>query len=438
MTMGEFTLRGRRVGVVGWGRSGRAAAGLAKRLGAIVFVSESRPISAFDSGELAALGDCASEFGGHTERLLASDLVVLSPGVRPDRGVIAEFQGPIWGEIELAYRVLTCPIVAVTGSNGKSTTASLIYSILRDCYTSGETRLLGNIGEPVCDHVTELAETDICLLEVSSFQMETIHEFHPRVAVWLNLVPNHLDRYANIEAYASAKERVFGRMGRGDLAVVGVDDSFGATIAGRLTAPKVITVSAFEGEPVSPALLGAVKSPVNLRAAITVCEYFGIGRGEAMEAAGRFRGLPHRVENLGEVAGVTFYNDSKATNVAAVNSAIASIAPPITLIIGGKDKGEDYSKLDLAKCPKVIAYGAAADRISESVSCEVVREFDRAVDRAFRVSSPGAAVLLSPACSSYDSFRSFEERGDRFRQLFESLRAGLCPAVGASRDGFAS
>lgn len=431
-----FSLADRKVTILGWARSGRAAARLASRLGARVFVSDSRPLAAFDAEARAELDPFAHETGAHSAAALDADILVLSPGIPPEIPLLEGFRGEIWSELELAARVIPAPIIAVTGTNGKTTTTTLLGEILRTAYTEGRTWVGGNIGSAASGFAAEVRPEDRVVLELSSFQLETIHAFRPRVALYLNLRSDHLDRYPDLAAYAAAKDRIFRNMGDGDTAILNLDNGHTRDLAARLrtekSGPRVVTVSAAGpadytlGPEHGERMLEAVKAPENLLSAVAAADVLGLDPALVRRALENFRGLPHRIEPVGTVEGVTWYNDSKATNVHSVEAALLRVPAPVVLIMGGRDKGEDYAELRslvAERCRRVIAYGEAGPRIASLLPASVVTSFVDAVAAA-RASSGGcASVLLSPACSSYDQFRDYVERGDRFRELVGSMTA---------------
>lgn len=426
--MKDFSLDGKTVGILGWARSGRAAARLARELGADVFVSESRPLERLEDSARREIVDYEYEAGGHSERIRKTDIVILSPGIPPATPALAGYAGQVWSEIELGYRAMAGRVVAVTGTNGKTTTTALIGEVLKAGYTSGSVYVAGNIGNALCDIVVKVCDEDIVVLELSSFQLETIREFRPDIAVYLNLRSDHLDRYANLDEYARAKERIFMNMRADDVAILNLDDSRLRWLCGKLKM-KVITVAQsgkadYTMTMLDERLLEAAKAPENLLSALAVADHFGLDRGTTKKALEEFRGLPHRMERLREVGGVTFWNDSKATNVASVEAALRTVPGPIVLILGGRDKNENYQDLMhriREKCRAVIAYGEASDRIVKMIPAERVERFGDAVARAYELAKPAGHVLLSPACSSYDQFTDYKARGEEFRRIANSL-----------------
>ncbi len=417
------SLAGRRVAVVGGGTSGLAAARLLLARGAKVLISDAAPREKVRA-EILAL-PAAFELGGHTSALLQEELLVLSPGVDPRHPVLAEARArgvPMCGEIELGYSSLaTKPrLVAVTGTNGKTTTTALIGHI---CTRAGrKTFVGGNIGAPLCD-LTDAV--DIAVLELSSYQCEGLISFDADVAVWLNLTPDHLERYASVDDYAAAKERLFTLQAAAHTSVLCADDLFCRAAAPRLRS-RVVWFGASDRDPYpldATPLLGA-HNRQNQRAAIAACRALGIEDGAIEDGLRTFQGVEHRIEKVAEQAGITWYNDSKGTNDDAASKALAAVAAPIVWLAGGKDKGGGYELSRRAAQGKVklaILYGAAAPLIADALRdvcpIERVTTLDEAVGRARNVARRGDSVLLSPACSSFDQFKNYEERGRRFKTL---------------------
>ncbi|MEK8023404.1 MAG: UDP-N-acetylmuramoyl-L-alanine--D-glutamate ligase [Candidatus Hydrogenedentota bacterium] len=431
-----FSFDNARVTILGWARSGRAAARLASARGARVFISDAKPRDKFDEEALTEIASFDHELGGHTARVLDADIVILSPGIPTDVPALAEFKGKIWSELELAARIIPCPIVAITGTNGKTTTTTLLGEILKKGWRKGRVHVAGNIGTAAAHAAEEACPDDLCVLEISSFQLETIRAFRPRIAVWLNLRSDHLDRYSSIEEYQAAKERIFMNMRDPDIAIVNIDDPRSAELADRLRArkqdgPRILTISTIESADFTPdalcqdRILNAAKSPENLLAAVAVARLLQIGEPDIQASLDSFQGLPHRIEPVGTCDGVAFYDDSKATNVHSVEAALKRLDPPIVLLMGGRDKGENYRELHRLvkeKCRAVVSYGEAAARIRETLGGDIVPRFDDAVRHSFRLARPDACVLLSPACSSYDQFTDYAARGNRFKALVSELR----------------
>jgi UDP-N-acetylmuramoylalanine--D-glutamate ligase len=445
--------RGKRILVVGLARSGRAALDFFRRRGAVVTVSDSRPPWTFAREIPQLLADKVGlEFGEHgLGTFLRQDLIVVSPGVPWDLEPLAAArrQGiPVIPEVEAAGCFLEGTLVGVTGSNGKTTTTSLIGSMLEA--SAFPTLVGGNIGSPLIGSVDKATPETVTVAELSSFQLEGIEQLHPRVAVLLNITGNHLDRHPSFAAYVEAKVRIFRNQTGTDFAVLNADDPAVMGVAGRIAAQKVFfsrTQDLPEGLLVSKGRVlyrvGHLERELfsvrdvklrgefnleNVLAASAVACVLGADFDALAQALREFRGVEHRLEHVGEVLGVDFYNDSKATSVDATVKALTAFPRGVHLILGGKDKGAPYAPLlPLLKerVREVLVIGAAADRITRELAgtVELVQAGDlgTAVCRAFGAARPGDVILLSPACSSYDQFHDFEERGRVFKELVEGL-----------------
>lgn len=449
-------LKNKRVLVVGLGKSGLSAAMFLRAQGARVTVSDTRSATALEK-EIPALLDAGImvESGGHgLLTFRRQDLIVISPGVSRDtpevKQVIA-FGLPVIGELELASRYLKGQVVAITGANGKTTTTTLVGALFRD---SGRPTLVGgNIGLPVIDLVAQSTDDTINVLEVSSFQLETVEEFHPQIAVILNITPDHLDRHGSFENYVAAKEKIFARQGPGDSLILNADDRVVQMCAARaasevfwFSATKAVRRGAFvregivvwvqkEGgttEPVMPVAeipLKGAHNVENVLAAVCVARLSGIPAESIRSTVARFQAVEHRLELVRKRNGVEFYNDSKATNVDAALKAVASFSGGVHLILGGKDKDSDYSTMaELLKQRVKVVYtiGSAAEKIQRQLQGVVkmvsAEQMKTAVAEAGKNATAGDVVLLSPACSSFDQFDNYEHRGRVFRQLVDELK----------------
>jgi UDP-N-acetylmuramoylalanine--D-glutamate ligase len=439
-------LAGKRVLVLGAGISGRSAAAFCAQQGAHVVLSdESDPASGGRGPEArseAQPSGVISRFGQPFPDPADFDLVVPSPGVPPARYRARARR--VWGDIELAWRALAIPIAAVTGTNGKSTTVRLLEAMLRAAGLRA--RAAGNVGDAALGLVGE--PLDVAVLEVSSFQLETIDGFHPRVAVLLNLAPDHLDRHGDMAGYLAAKAHVFVNQTAEDFAILNADpalddlaESLAAQVFRFAVRGPVSRGAGWDGDALLLRMGGAAQrialeglprpsGPLreNLLAAVLAAVALGAEPGKALSALAGFRALPHRCELVAERGGVRWVNDSKATNPSATVPALALAAAPVLWIAGGKDKGLDYDAL--AQAPlrgvrRVLLIGAAAPRIAEALAgrapLEIVGTLEAAVARAAELARPGDMVLLSPACASFDQFRNFEHRGERFRELVAAL-----------------
>jgi UDP-N-acetylmuramoylalanine--D-glutamate ligase len=379
---------------------------------------------ALDVGRLAELG-VEVRLGSEEETLLQGiDLVVKSPGVPGETLLVerARTRGvPVWSEIELGARLLPNPILGVTGTNGKTTTTALLGAVFRAAGRPVE--VAGNIGRPLTSLVGSSPLDAWVVCELSSFQLEDVHTLKPRIAVLLNLEPDHLDRHGTFERYAQTKRRIFEQQGAEDSAVV--PRGFG-DIPGEA---QRLEFSSDDELPAEPRIPGP-HNRENAAAATAAARAAGLGDDAIAEALRSFEGVPHRIELVREFAGVRYVNDSKATNVAAALKALASFpGAPLHVVLGGRGKHESYAPLAAALAGGHHAYliGEAAAEIgaalaSAGVAYVVASDLDHAVAEAASVASSGDVVLLSPACASFDQFRDFEARGDAFRELVEALR----------------
>jgi UDP-N-acetylmuramoylalanine--D-glutamate ligase len=443
-------LKNKRVLVVGLGKSGLSAAMFLRGQGARVTVSDTRSAVALEK-EIPALLEAGImvESGGHgLLTFRRQDLIVISPGVpmdTPEVKQVIAFGLPVIGELELASRYLQGRVVAITGSNGKTTTTTLVGKIFGDAGVP--TLVGGNIGLPVIDLVAKSTAETVSVLEVSSFQLETVEEFHPWIAVILNVTPDHLDRHGSFESYVAAKERIFARQGAGDALVLNADDRVTQMCAARaksevfwFSGTKAVRRGAFvrdgvivwvekEGgvtEPVMPVSeihLKGAHNVENVLAAVCAARLAKIPAESVRASVAAFRAVEHRLELVRKLNEVEFYNDSKATNVDAAMKAVASFAGGVHLILGGKDKDSDYTTMsDLLKKRVKVVYtvGSAAEKIERQLHGVVkmvsAQTIETAVAEAAKAAVPGDVVLLSPACSSFDQFENYEHRGRVFRQ----------------------
>lgn len=427
----------RRVLIVGYGLTGRAVASFCARHGIAFSVSDGGRLAPAEEAWLRAHAT-ALETGGHSERLLAAaDLLVLSPGVPASLPLIAAARArgvPVWSELDLASQCIgRRGIVAVTGTNGKSTTVSLIGRLLDG--TAVRPVVAGNIGLPFVD-VVDRADWDVAVLEVSSFQLEQSELFHPHVGVLLNLAPNHLERHGSMAAYVAAKLRLFARQTAADVAVLpsqlaGVDHG-----RGRL----VLFDSPFPPLPRGSDEVGDVRR-LNLAAAVAACCEIAPDFDPTTRSVEDLHDalfLPFRQQTVGTVHGIRVINDSKATSPAATIAALRSTREPAVLLLGGRSKRGGYDELAayLAASPArgVVVFGEARMEIAEqlvraAVTHAVVHDLEAAVGAGLALAQSGDALLLSPACSSFDAFASYEERGEAFNRI-----AGRLPGFQAVAD----
>jgi len=456
-------LKGKKVTVIGLARSGLAAARLCLREGAALTVTDARPAAALE-GALAALNGASFRrtLGGHDGRdFTGADLVVVSPGVPLRLPVLEAARAagvPVWGEVELAARFLPAtPLVAITGTNGKSTTTALTGALFardRATFTGG------NLGTPLCEHLLSGRRAEVVVAELSSFQLEGIERLRAKVAVVLNLTPDHLDRYDGLAAYAAAKARLFATQQPGDFAVANARDpgtlamagaSRGALYTFGFGPPARAAARAPEAEGSGPRHLWfyryAAGSPERYRldnralrgrhnlenamAAVVSARLLGVPGAEVQLGLDAFGGLPHRLELVRERGGVEWVNDSKATNVDSTTVGLAAFpagAPRVVLLMGGRGKQAPYAPLRplfAGRVKALLTLGEDAPAIERELGdlapTEGCGTLARAVARAAALTGPGDVVLLSPACASYDQFKDYLERGDAFRRLAEEL-----------------
>ena len=455
-------MKNKRVLVVGLGKSGLAAARFLKTLGARVTVSDARP--AMLIAELSELLEQGFSVEAGSHGLLTfrrQDLIVVSPGVpmsTPELKQVRAMGAHIIGELELGFEYLKGEVIGVTGSNGKTTTTTLIGEILK---AAGRPTLVGgNIGRPVTAMVEESTAESWSVLEVSSFQLETIQTFRPKVAVVLNVTPDHLDRHRTFEAYTDAKARIFENQQTSDFTVLNADDSTCVAMATRTRAQvywfsrqKEVQQGTWvrdgnilfrevagqhssaqsaagqrEVMPVSEIPLKGAHNLENVLAAVCAGVLMGCAPGKIRQAVREFKAVEHRLEFVASIGGVDYYNDSKATNVDATIKALESFPANIHLILGGKDKNSDYTELsDLLRerCKIVYTIGSAAEKIERQLAGVVkivsAGTLDEAVQKAAQDAMAGDVVLLAPACSSFDQFENYEQRGRIFKELVRRL-----------------
>ena len=411
--------KNKKIAVVGLARSGLACANLLHQLGAWIKVTDHQD-DHFSRESAAKLisPQIQVELGKHSRELIAwADSVVISPGVPLDSPCASwalQLHKPLLSEIEVASILCPATIVAVTGSNGKTTVTTLIGQVLE---ASGrKVFVCGNIGTPFCGEVAKMKEDDFAVLEISSFQLETVRDFKPKVAVILNCTANHLDRYNNIREYLEAKERIFMNQDRQDYLVLSANDKL---LAGSALKAKSQVVYFGCQADLNP----------NQSAVMAVGKILGLSPEVMLAVLNKFKGIPHRMEEVACIGGVKFINDSKATTADSAIWALNNIDAPIILIAGGRHKGIDYRViLDAAraKVRQAILIGEASQIIARDLAAggfpiEQALTLKDALVRAYACAKPGDCILLSPMCSSYDMFKDFEERGAAFRQMVQDL-----------------
>jgi UDP-N-acetylmuramoylalanine--D-glutamate ligase len=422
--------------VIGLGKSGCAAARVLLHEGASVFVTDERPADELAS-EIANVESLGASFVDPKEPrsvLERVTLAILSPGVPPSSPAVRRVRSanvPVIGEIELAYRLCKGPLIAITGTKGKSTTSALVGHVLRSC--GYDVRVGGNIGEPLVEQVASAGAATWIVAEVSSFQLESIARFRPHIAVLLNLSPDHFDRYRSMDEYTRAKFRIFENQRSGDVAVLDLDDPLLRPLVPMLR-QQGVDVRAFTIAD-RVAILGSAEFRLrgehnvrNALAAALAATAVGCDVDGVRAAIAGFAPLPHRLAAVADVAGVRYVDDSKATTPAATIAALRSFREPVVLIAGGRAKGTPFDELGAAidgRVKALVAIGEAALPLIEAsprTPHERVTSMQEAVERASRIAAPGDVVLLSPACASFDMFSSAEDRGDQFCSAVRSLR----------------
>ena len=446
-------LQGKKVLVFGSGISGEAAAGLLAERGAQVVL--------YDGNEKLDRAAVAGRVPGGTQIVLGEfpealldglDLVVMSPGVPTDLPVVARMREksiPVWGEIELAYACAKGDVLAITGTNGKTTTTTLLGEIMREAADS--VFVVGNIGTPYTGIASDTREDSVTVAEVSSFQLETVHSFRPKVSAILNITPDHLNRHHTMEAYIAAKERIAENQTEDDYCVLNYEDEVLREF-GRDIRPQVLYFSSrrklkrgvwMDGDRIvcgigeetvicttgELQILG-VHNYENVMAAVAMAGAYGVPADVIRRVVTSFKGVEHRIEFVAEKNGVAFYNDSKGTNPDAAIRGIRAMNRPTVLIGGGYDKDSVYDEWIRAfdgRVKKLVLIGATREKIAETArklgftDIVMADSFEEAFEKCTEYAEPGDAVLLSPACASWGMFKNYEERGDKFKELVEQL-----------------
>lgn len=445
-------LKGKKVLVVGLARTGIATAKFLKAKGSLVTTTEVKPKEEMEEAvqELKGL-DISTEWGGHqTETFLKQDMIVVSPGVdltiEPIQKAIKQGVRVV-SEIELAYHFIHVPIIAVTGTNGKTTTTLLVGEMLKE--DGRKVGVGGNVGEPLILFADGKDRWEVLVVEISSFQLEAIEDFRPRISVLLNITEDHLDRYPRYDDYIEAKVRIFANQNSGDLAVLNRDDPIVMQFREKVKAKKVLfslkeklgegafsngqTIFLRLGEKgeeysIAKTPLKGIHNVENMMAALTAARIFGCSKKSIQSVLDRFKGLEHRLEFVREIKGVRFYNDSKGTNVGSVVKSLQSFSEPVTLIAGGKDKNGDLSPLEALiqkRVKHLILIGEAKERMNRELGgltdTVMAKTMEKAVLLAHQKAKAGEVVLLSPACSSFDMFKDYKERGKVFKEAVKRL-----------------
>ncbi|MBN2538813.1 MAG: UDP-N-acetylmuramoyl-L-alanine--D-glutamate ligase [Deltaproteobacteria bacterium] len=447
-------LSGKRVLVIGLGRTGVATAEFLLDKGARVLLADKKPVSEFGNTADALKGRAGVELGirdDDTNVLSRTDMIVPSPGVPPSNCLLEEGLSmgiPVLSELELASGYLKKPAIAITGTNGKTTTTSLLGRILEHC--GKRVFVGGNIGNPLISYVNGRQEDDYAVIEVSSFQLQWVRNFHPFIAMLLNVTSDHLDYHGSFQEYRSVKERIFACQGTEDFAILNGDDPVSADMSKRLPAGHISCFSSSsrlqegmfvdgdclryrsdgrdEEYPIRSIRLKGAHNLENVMAAVLASRMCGCPPEGIINVLESFTGIPHRIEFAGRVDGVEYYNDSKGTNVDAVLRALESFPGPVVLLVGGRYKGGDFgilTKLIRERVKTLVVFGEAGEKIHSIiggiVKTERAENLRDAVYMARDNSSSGDIVLLSPGCSSFDEFKNYEERGSVFKGMIEKM-----------------
>ena len=448
-----MNLSGQRILVIGLGKTGVASARFLAGRNAKVFVTDEKPVTELKDA-IAELGNATAncEFCPYSPDVLSQvDMIIPSPGVPPSNSILTEAvkkKISVFSEIELAYRFLKPPMIAITGTNGKTTTTTLTGKILAK--EGKKVFVGGNIGNPLIGYIDGKQEEDYVVVEVSSFQLQWIQQFRPFISVHLNTTCDHVNYHGSFESYRIAKERVFENQGKTDLAILNADEPRSTALAEKLV-PRVQFFSTSstvkkgmyhdhnllihnttggdrEEYPLDMIKLPGNHNRENVMASIIAARYCGCSPENIISAITEFKGLSHRIEFTCEKDGVAFYDDSKGTNVGAVVRAVETFSKPIILLLGGRDKEGDFDNLSplvKAKVKELILFGEARNRINNMiggvVKTSIAPTLKEAIEVAHQHSVSGDVVLLSPGCASFDEFSSYKERGNFFQNVVKNL-----------------
>lgn len=446
-------VKGKKISVIGAARSGVGAAKLVKRLGGIPFVSDfSSKEKIYDALNQLEIENINFEFGGHSDRVYESSLMIVSPGVPNDSVVLQNARAKgikIISEIEIAYHYCKGKIIAITGTNGKTTTTSLCGHVFNSC--GYKTHLAGNIGVAFSEIVLDVKEDEFVSLEVSSFQLDLIENFKPAVAMILNITPDHLNRYENsLDKYAASKQRIYKNQDENDFLILNKDSqAVMQYLVGHKSKSYLFSLTEkqnngcyySDGEVIfmnngkvnfrcsrNDIQIRGEHNLANAMSVICAAKVFNLDSDKIIKALQTFESVEHRLELVREINGVKYINDSKATNVDSVWYALKSFDEPILLILGGQDKGNDYGQIKelvIKKVKKIFAIGSSAEKVfnffHNDVKVELEKSLEDAVKNSSREAKNGDVVLLSPACASFDMFNNYEHRGKVFKEAVNKL-----------------
>ncbi|MCX5849964.1 MAG: UDP-N-acetylmuramoyl-L-alanine--D-glutamate ligase [Deltaproteobacteria bacterium] len=447
-----MNLTGKKIVVIGMGKTGIATARFLGKQGAKVAVTDEQPIDKW-GGEFEQIAkEKWLEIGSYNIRILTGACIVVpSPGVPPHNVLLVEAQKrniPVISEIEIAYRFLKVPVIAVTGTNGKTTTTTLLGEILKG--SGKKTFVGGNIGNPLIEYAEGSQKDDFIVAEISSFQLQWIEKFRPFIAMLLNITCDHINYHGSFSEYRRIKTRIFANQTKADLAIINAADPEQEDIASiinarviKFSSKRVLQKGIFikknniglrmpgkneEQYPLSIINLPGLHNMENVMAAIMAARFCGCSQENIIAAVAAFRGLPHRIEFAGEKNSVKFYDDSKGTNVGSVARALETFTQPVILLLGGRDKDGDFETLKpmlAAKAKKVILFGEARDRIASLIDGHTPMlkktKLREAIESAYKEAQSGDVILLSPGCASFDEFANYKERGIFFKDVVRNL-----------------
>jgi UDP-N-acetylmuramoylalanine--D-glutamate ligase len=447
-----MNLTGKKIVVIGMGRTGVATARFLGKQGAKVVVTDEKPVDQWGEGFKQIVTEKWLEIGDYNTRILTGACIVVpSPGVPPNNDLLVEAQKkniPVISEIEIAYRFLKVPVIAVTGTNGKTTTTTLLGEILK--HSGKKTFVGGNIGNPLIEYVEGLQKDDFIVAEISSFQLQWVEKFRPMIAVLLNITCDHINYHGSFAEYRRIKTRVFANQTKEDFAILnaadpeqeGIERIINAQVI-KFSSKRVLKKGIFikknnivfrmpganeEQYPLNTINLPGLHNVENVMAAIMAARFCGCSQENIIAAVSAFRGLPHRIEFAGEKNLIKFYDDSKGTNVGSVVRALETFDKPVILLMGGRDKDGDFATLKpmlASKTKKIILFGEARDRIAKLIGKDMPElkkaNLREAVESAYKNAQSGDVILLSPGCASFDEFANYKERGNFFKDVVGKL-----------------
>jgi UDP-N-acetylmuramoylalanine--D-glutamate ligase len=445
-------LTGKKIVIIGMGKTGIATARFLGKQGAKVAVTDEKPVDQLGSEFEQIAKEKWLEIGDYNVRTLTgASMVVPSPGIPPHNDLLVEAQKksiPVISEIELAYWFLKVPVIAVTGTNGKTTTTTLLGEILK--YSGKKTFVGGNIGNPLIEYVEGSQKADFIVAEISSFQLQWIEKFRPFIAALLNITCDHINYHGSFAEYRRIKTRIFANQTKADFAILNAADpeqkglaqavhSWVARFSSKNVLQKGISIKKNnillrmpganeEQYPLSIINLPGLHNVENVMVAIMAARLCGCSQENIIAAVAAFRGLPHRIEFAGEKNSIKFYDDSKGTNVGSVVRALETFAKPVILLLGGRDKDGDFETLKpmlAAKAKKVILFGEARNRIASLIGDYTPTlkktKLREAIESAYKNAQAGDVILLSPGCASFDEFNNYKERGNYFKDIVRNL-----------------